>query len=378
MSRELDDHRLYLSDRPRIEAYAKAIAVAVAPGDVVVDLGCGTGVLGLLACRAGARRVYAIDEGGMAEIAQAVAIANGFGDRISIVRGHSRDVSLPERADVVVADQTGHFGFEAGVLECFEDARRRFLRPGGRLVPARVRLWVAPIEAREIRDHVAFWTTAPHGFDMSPARDVALNSGHPCDVEPRSLLAAGRPAATLETGADNSSFAFTVEFGVERAGILHGVAGWFDAELAAGIWMTNAPGAADRINRRNVVFPIPDPIEVRPGETVAVAMRIRPYDLVVSWSVEHRRTPDASPARAALSTFAGMLISPGDLERTRPSFVPRLTERGRARQLVLDLADGRRKVADIERALYEAHPALFPDAAAAGRFVAEVITRYAE
>jgi protein arginine N-methyltransferase 1 len=322
--------------------------------------------------------VYAIEQGGMAEIAQAVAAASGFGDRISVVRGHSRDVGLPERADVVVADQTGHFGFEAGILECFEDARRRFLRPGGRLVPARVRLWVAPVEAPEIWQHAAFWGTAPHGFDMTSARDVSFNSGHPCDVSPRSLLAAGRPAVTLEAGADNSSFACTAEFGVERGGILHGIAGWFDAELAAGISMTNAPDAADRINRRNVVFLIPDPIDVRSGETVSVQMRIRPHDLIVNWTVEHRRTPDARPSGATLSTFAGMLISPADLARTRPSFAPRLTARGRARQLVLDLADGRHTVADIERAVYEHHPALFPDAAAAGRFVAEVITRYAE
>src|SRR4029453_11588483 len=102
----------YLEDDMRLTAFAQAISSTVRPGDVVVDLGCGTGILGLLACRAGAARVYAIDAGGMAEIARVIAAANGLADRIAIINGHSQQVSLPERADVVLCDQIGHFGFE--------------------------------------------------------------------------------------------------------------------------------------------------------------------------------------------------------------------------------------------------------------------------
>lgn len=378
MSRELDEHRRYLQDTPRVDAFARAIAAAVAPGDVVVDLGCGTGILGLLACRAGAARVYAIEMGGMAEVACAVAAANGFGDRVIPVRGHSRDVSLPERADVVMGDQTGHFGFEAGVLDCFEDARRRFLKPGGRLVPRRVRLWVAPVEVPDVWQHAAFWSARPHGFDMSPAGEVAWNSGHPSAVDPRALLAPGLAVATLDTGADNSVFAFGAEIRVARAGALHGIAGWFDAELSDGVSMTNAPGDGRRIDRRNVVFLIPRPLAVEAGETLGVEMRIRPHDLVVRWVVERRGADGRPRERFEQSTFSGMLISRADVDRTRPGFVPRLTERGRARRLVLDLADGRRSVADIERAVLDAHPALFGGAADAGRFVAEALTRYVE
>jgi protein arginine N-methyltransferase 1 len=85
MSEVLDEHRLYLSDAVRVRAYERAICAIVRPGDVVLDLGAGTGVLGLLACRAGARRVYAVDGGGILGVARALARANGVADRITHV-----------------------------------------------------------------------------------------------------------------------------------------------------------------------------------------------------------------------------------------------------------------------------------------------------
>src|SRR5687767_9165425 len=95
----LDEHRRYLADGARTAAYRQAIEEAVRPGAVVLDLGCGTGVLGLLACQAGAGRVYAIDSGGVIELARKLAQANGYADRVTFVKGMSTRVELPERVD---------------------------------------------------------------------------------------------------------------------------------------------------------------------------------------------------------------------------------------------------------------------------------------
>src|SRR5512140_59171 len=99
----VDEHRLYLSDANRLDAFRRAIEAVVRPGDVVLDLACGTGILGLMACRAGASRVYALDDGGILDVARQAARANGFGDRIVHVKAYSRHATLPERVDVVVA-----------------------------------------------------------------------------------------------------------------------------------------------------------------------------------------------------------------------------------------------------------------------------------
>src|SRR5262245_66163182 len=102
MSLVVDAHRQYLADDVRVNAFRRAVEETVRPGDTVLDLGSGTGILGLFACAAGARRVYAVEETGLVELAREVARANGFADRITFLQRFSRHAELPERVDVVV------------------------------------------------------------------------------------------------------------------------------------------------------------------------------------------------------------------------------------------------------------------------------------
>lgn len=379
MSRVIDQHRLYLSDRARVSGFASAIAEVVKPGDVVLDLASGTGILGLLACRAGAARVYAIDGGGMAQPARAIARENGLDGRIQIINGFSLHVDLPERADVLLTDQIGRFGFEAGAVELIADARRRLLKPDARLVPSRIDLLVAPVEAPDVADAIEFWSGRPAGFDMTPLRDMAANSGHPRTLDAEDLLGTPAVGGTIDLSADVSSFAVSADVAITRAGTLDGIGGWFSAALSPHVTLSNAPLAADRIARRGVVFPIRRSVAVTAGDRVSVRMRIRPADLLVRWTVRLFRGGAAEASeRFDGSTLTGMLLEPTHLHRTDPDYVPNLTARGKARLSVLALCDGRRALAAIEREVYDRHPALFLDRGEAAVFVAEVVTGYSE
>ncbi|HEX6975009.1 MAG TPA: 50S ribosomal protein L11 methyltransferase, partial [Vicinamibacterales bacterium] len=290
MSLIVDEHRHYLSDAVRLDAFRAAIHEAVRPGDVVVDLGSGTGILGFLACQAGAARVYGIEEGGMIELARALARANGFDTRITYLPGFSAHITLPERADVVIADQIGQFGFDAGVVEYFADARERFLRKNGTLVPRAITLVVAPVEAPELFAQVDFWSQHPAGLDFAPAREWARNTGYPVMLSSAQLLAEAATLAELDLHQTRAEpFHANVTARVARSGMLHGVGGWFEAQLSASVTMTNSPLAGQRVNRRNVFFPLDAPIEVLPGDTVDIAMHIDPSETVVAWRVEVTR-----------------------------------------------------------------------------------------
>jgi len=376
VSRVIDEHRHYLRDRHRVSAYERAIREVVRPGDVVVDLASGTGILGMLACRAGAARVYAIEEGGIAGLARQIARANGFERIITSVRGNSRHVSLPELADVVVCDQIGGFGLEAGVLEIAKDARRRFLRPGGRLVPSAVELVVAPVENAGLHGRVRFWKGRPADFDCAPAADVAANTGYPARFRPEHLLSAPVSAATIDLVTDPPvPLQLSGAMRASRAGVLHGIAGWFVARLSPHVTMTNSPLSAECIFRRQVFFPISEAVPIEAGATVDVSMRILPADTMYAWDV--RVVPLTSPpVTFHHTTLRGMLLVREDLARTNPAHRPTLTRRGVARLSVLQLCDGAHTLTDIERAVYDAYRELFDSPADAAIFVAEVVTRY--
>lgn len=377
MSRVIDEHRLYLSDRPRVAAFGSALAETVRSGDVVLDLGSGTGILGLLASRAGAARVYAVDGGGMAQSARAVVRANGLEDRVRVVSGMSTEIELPERADLMVTDQIGHFGFDAGIVRYVADARRRLLKANARLVPSRIELWIAPVEAADVADAIDFWDRRPGDFNMWPLRELAANSGYPRALEPGDLLGPPALGGFIDLCAGCRSAVLEAETTIERAGTLHGIGGWFAAKLSPHVTISNSPLATDRIARRNVVFPIGRATVVAPRDRVRTRMHIMPDDLIVSWTVELvRRDASAPPCRFQHSTLRGMLLEPEQFRRTRPDYVPRLSARGLARLSVLELCDGRRPLADIECEVYDRHAAIFCDRVEAAAFVAEVVTGY--
>src|SRR4051794_24565464 len=92
-----------IKDRVRTDAYARALQQAVKPGSVVLDIGTGTGIFSLLACKFGASKVYAVDPADAIELGRRSAAQNGFGDRITFLQDVSTSIDLPELADVVVS-----------------------------------------------------------------------------------------------------------------------------------------------------------------------------------------------------------------------------------------------------------------------------------
>jgi protein arginine N-methyltransferase 1 len=373
----LDEHRQYLADEPRLAAYRRAISGTVTPGDVVLDLGAGTGIMGLLACRSGALRVYSIEAESMIGLAREICRANGFEDRVTFMKGLSTQVELPEKVDVAICDQIGRFGFEAGIVEYFHDVVRRFLKPAGVLIPSKITLLAAPVECPGIFAQVDFWKNSSTGFDLTPARAIAVNTGYPIDLRAEHLLGDPVALATLELSTIRPvPMKFEAEIVIGRPGTLHGLGGWFSARLAQNATLTNSPLAADSIKRRNVFLPIDRPVSVEPGDRVSLAIQIVPTEVLLTWRVDVRSGRGESKGSFTHSTWRGMLIAHEDLARTRPGFAPRLSARGEARLTVLSLCDGKRPLMDIEQEVFARHASLFRSRDEAATFVAEVVTRY--
>jgi protein arginine N-methyltransferase 1 len=264
-------HRTLLADPVRTEAYRAAIEAVVRPGDVVVDLGCGTGILSFFACQAGARRVYAIDELPVIELARVVARDNGFDDRITFVNQSSFDATIPEPVDVLVTETIGNNGFDEQIVSAAAHAKRTWLREGAVIIPGMVELRGAPVEAPALHDAHALWLGKPHGVDYARLHGYAMNAFHAMVIEPSQLLAGGAALAAVVIGEDVPSIRGSAEYVVERDGMLHGLGVWFRAELAHGIGITNEPPNPCRSWKQSF-FPVATPIAVHRGEVVSVTV----------------------------------------------------------------------------------------------------------
>jgi protein arginine N-methyltransferase 1 len=371
----LAEHRQYLADEIRLNAYRKAVASVVRRGAAVLDLGAGTGIMGMLACRAGAARVYVADSTEMLEIARNSYHANGFAERAVFLNEHSLQVRLPEQVDVVIADQMSSFGIGAGLLECFRDARKRLLKPEGVLLPQALELFLAPAQGAELWEAVDFWSQPRAGFAFAHVRVRAANLMQVGRLPVEEMLGPAQSLITFTLGeAGGEAFASECELKIGRAGLLRGLAGWFRAELAPGIDVTNSPLAEQRINRQHAFFPLDKPVPVVAGDTMRVRFRATPAESLFTWRVEINGGKGGAFSH---STFHSLLLTPDDLRRTNPNFAPQLSPQGRACQTILNLCRQQRQLRDIEKQVYEQYAELFATPAEAAKFVAETLKRYA-
>ena len=343
---QLSEHHGYLADEKRIAAYRAALAEIVQTGDVVLDLGAGTGVLGYLACEAGAKSVIAIDRSDILETARRIARDNGYADRITHIKALSTEAVLETLVDVVVCDQIGGMVHDAGILSAFADARRRLLAPGGRLVPSSFRIFTVPVSCPDVRGRLEFWSSTPASIDVSAVRPLAANTEWMLNITADEMvrLAEERELASFSSDHDDP-ISGTVEFEIKTAGNFDGFVGWFEAQLSPTVTLTNNPWSPDRFNRWCNFYPIDRAIALAKGERIRLSLDIRPQHRIVSWTTDLVDRPDTRQVRQ--SNF--LTTSTTDLfGGTDP--VPHNGNIGLART-ILDLIDGTRNTKEIVEAL---------------------------
>lgn len=168
-------HVAMLRDVARTSSFIQAIQATVTPDDVVLDIGTGTGVLAAAAARAGARKVYAVEASKIGDLARAGFEENGLSDRIELIRGWSTQITLPERATVLVTETVGAEPLSERIIDTVHDAWGRHLVPNARVIPARVRV-------------LATLATLPpgfrdrHMFTATNVREFQARYGHDFEV----------------------------------------------------------------------------------------------------------------------------------------------------------------------------------------------------
>jgi protein arginine N-methyltransferase 1 len=210
-----------LNDRSRCLAYQRAVEPVVR-GKIVLDLGCGTGILSFFAARAGARLVLAVDMD-VPPGAEEVARSNGLADRVQFFRGRLQDIELPvDSVDVIVSEWMGGVLLMEDMLPVVLYARDRWLKPGGILLPDRARLFLAPL------DDVA-GISSKH---FPALRDTISSQMWVSVIDPTRFLAELSCILDLDLNtlqeSDIKSYKTPFCFDLNEAGTLNGFGLWFD------------------------------------------------------------------------------------------------------------------------------------------------------
>jgi SAM-dependent methyltransferase len=275
-------HRWMLRDGVRNEAYRLALKAVVKPGDVVLDMGAGTGILSIFAAQAGAARVYAVERSAVAAVARRMIARNGLAETITVINSDLEDANLPEKVDVVVSEWMGGFGADENMLAPLVIARDRWLKPGGKIVPGRVTAVLAPAAIPDFDETLAWWRGRPHGVDMGEIADMTAQETFHTQVHltPEDLVAPPQdmwshdPYVCSLEEADRP-YTTKLTFTATRADQLSGLVAWFTAEMGDGNVLTNAVGAPDTHWGRTL-FPFEAPITVAAGETIEAEVHCDP------------------------------------------------------------------------------------------------------
>ena len=365
----LRDFGAMIGDGPRFSAYSEAIAKAVRPGDVVLEIGCGTAVFSLLACRAGARRVFAVDTADIVDFARKLAADNGLADSIEFLQTDSRTLELPERANVILSDIRGALPFHGHAITAINDARTRLLAPAGTLIPQRDTLKAALLDAAEFYSRIVnpWQKSAADNLDLSNSLPLLLNDSYGSQFKPEQLLSDPQTFCVLDYAAgaaDRASAELT--FTAVRAATAHGICLWFETRLFADIGYSTGPGAVDSVYSQ-IFLPWLSPITLQQGEHVRVQLRA---DLIGSnyvwqWNTSVAASTNRDTIQYRQSTFHGSHLSPRFLRSRSMDFTPELSPEGQADLFLLQSMTGATTLREIAASAARHFPRVFASVEAA-------------
>ncbi|KAI5303376.1 hypothetical protein KEM56_007616 [Ascosphaera pollenicola] len=279
-------HEEMLKDDVRTRSYRDAIYQNrhIFKDKVVLDVGCGTGILSMFAARAGAKHVIGVDMSSIIEMARNIVEINGLTFKITLLQGKMEEVELPfPKVDIIISEWMGYFLLYESMLDTVLYARDKYLVPGGKIFPDKATMYLAAIEDGEYKeDKIGFWDNV-WGFDYSPMKNVALTEPLVDTVELKALVTDPCPFKTLDLyTVTTADLAFTSPFTLtaRRNDYIHALIAWFDIEFSEchkPIHFSTGPHAK-YTHWKQTVFYIKDVLTVEEGEKITGEVENKPND----------------------------------------------------------------------------------------------------
>ncbi|EEB07655.2 type I protein arginine N-methyltransferase Rmt1 [Schizosaccharomyces japonicus yFS275] len=279
-------HEEMLKDEVRTLSYRDAIMQNphLFRGKVVLDVGCGTGILSMFCAKAGAKHVYGIDMSNIIDKAKEIVKVNGLDDRVTLLKGKMEDIQLPvAKVDIIVSEWMGYFLLYESMLDTVLYARDRYLAEDGLLFPDHARILVAAIEDSEYKEEkIGFWDDV-YGFDFSPIKEdvwkeplVDTVEAHAVNTNTCTVLDIDLKTVKKEDLSFQSSFQLTAT----RNDFIHGFLAWFDIDFSAchkPVHFSTGP-FTNYTHWKQTVFYTRKNLTIKAGETLSGTISCKPAE----------------------------------------------------------------------------------------------------
>ena len=206
-------------------------------GKVVLDVGCGTGILCMFAAKAGAAKVIGIECSSIVDYAQKIVDSNKFSDVITLVKGKVEEVTLPEgieKVDIIISEWMGYCLFYESMLNTVIYARDKWLKPDGLIFPDRATMYVSAMEDRQYKDTKINWWDNVYGFDMSCIRKTAISEPLVDVVDPKMVVTNAclvKEVDIYTVQLDDLSFKAPFHLQCRRSDYIHALVTFFNIEF---------------------------------------------------------------------------------------------------------------------------------------------------
>ena len=309
----IEYHRTLIADQVRNEAFFAALKAVIVPGkSVVADIGAGTGLLGLMASKLGAREVFLFETAEVAGVAAAVLKATKA-KRCHLIPCHSTEFQDKLAVDVIVSETLGNYALEENIIATLADARQRFLKPGGHVIPDGIIQYVAPVVTPRIDEELRAWGRVGHGLDLAVAQTMSLNNAYVRHLQPGEILDGCRSAMVWDevdlTTETKSKRRGDAEWRLPRPAKIYGFATWWKVELVPGIGFSTGP-LSPRTHWEQLYFPLLAPIDARPSDVVSIDLRSSSSEeggTDLGWTAVHKNPEGKVIARQSLELDKGYI-----------------------------------------------------------------------
>jgi protein arginine N-methyltransferase 1 len=238
-------HQELLEDAVRNRAFYSALRKQITGDSTVLDIGAGTGLWAIAAAKLGAKRVVAIERDELlAALIGNLAKENQVGNRVEIVRGDSREITLGRDFDVIISETIGNLGFDEQIVPILIDARKRFLKRGGVLIPASVALTAAPAHLRKRSKRIPAGVPLAYSYFEALNLNISIMLKQRSDLrlisEPRELIRVDFDAIKKPPELRN----LTASWKLSNASDINCIAVWAQATLTEGVELSALDAAS--------------------------------------------------------------------------------------------------------------------------------------